>query len=58
MENPKFTHIYSTFDDADCGMQVRIVDGKYQWGYSSWSWEEIPKYLYDALIKFNAGDKE
>lgn len=54
-ENPKFTHIYSTFDDLESGgIMVRIYDGRYQWGYYMRSWEDIPEYLYTALVKFNA----
>lgn len=33
-------------------------DGKtYEWGIDDWSgtgWEPIPKYLYDALIKYES----
>jgi hypothetical protein len=31
-------------------------DGKYHWSienYDGHDWEEIPKYLYDALMKFD-----
>lgn len=37
------------------GLNVRHEDGKYEWSienYDGESWEEIPKYLYEALIRF------
>lgn len=53
-------------DDVDCtqvgdignyygGLGVTTVDGKHYWSIEDWSgcdWQEIPKYLYDALVKF------
>ena len=38
------------------GLEVKEEDGKYLWGIENWDgtdFEEIPKYLYDALIKFS-----
>jgi hypothetical protein len=37
------------------GLEVKEEDGKYYWGIENWDgteFEEIPKYLYDALIKY------
>jgi hypothetical protein len=37
------------------GLEVKEEDGKYLWGignYDGTEFEEIPKYLYDALIKY------
>ncbi len=42
------------------GLEVKAVDGKFFWSIEDWDgplWEEIPKYLYDALIKFE-GERE
>lgn len=48
------TQIYSIFDDLETGgIVVRIYDGRYQWGYDTRWWEDIPEYLYAALVKFN-----
>ena len=38
------------------GLEVKEEDGKYFWGIENWDgteFEEIPKYLYDSLIKFS-----
>lgn len=38
------------------GLTVKKIKSKYKWSIEDWDgkrWEEIPKYLYDALIKFN-----
>lgn len=37
------------------GLVVKNVEGKYFWaidGHDSYGWEEIPKTLYDEIIKF------
>ena len=38
------------------GLNIRKVSGKCYWGIEDWNdeaeWEEIPEYLYDALMKF------
>ena len=37
------------------GLFVKEEDGKYYWGISNYDgtgWEEIPKKLYKALLKF------
>jgi len=37
------------------GLEIKEEDGKYYWGienYNGTKYEEIPKYLYDALVKF------
>ena len=34
---------------------VKVEDGYYYWAIENWTgwyWEEIPKYLYDALNRF------
>ena len=36
-------------------LEAKEEDGSYWWCIENWNghyWEEIPKYLYDALIKF------
>ena len=36
-------------------LTVSSNNGVYQWSIEDWNgchWEDIPKYLYDALIKF------
>ena len=39
------------------GLNVKYDNGKYFWCIDDYcddlDWEEIPKYLYDALIKYN-----
>ncbi len=38
------------------GLGIKEEEGKYFWGienYDGTDFEEIPKYLYDALIKFS-----
>ena len=42
-------------------LSVKEVDGKYFWGIENWNgtfWEEIPDYLYSALIKFEDETQE
>ena len=37
------------------GLEIKEEDGKYYWGienYNDTEYEDIPKYLYDALVKF------
>ena len=37
------------------GLSVRIEGEKYFWSILNWNgdnWEEIPKYLYDSLLKY------
>lgn len=37
------------------GLEVKEEEGKYLWGIENWNgtnFEEIPKCLYDALVKF------
>lgn len=37
------------------GLAVRKNGNKFEWGIENWdgtNWEEIPEYLYQALIKF------
>lgn len=41
------------------GLEVLNFQGKYYWGIDSHDgieWQEIPEYLYNALIKFEKGD--
>ena len=43
------------------GLGVKEEDGRYFWGIENWDgyyWEEIPEYLYDALIKFDSEEEE
>lgn len=43
------------------GLRVKEKDGKYFWNienYTTSLWEEIPKSLYDELIKFEDSNKE
>lgn len=38
------------------GLEIKEEEGKYFWGIENWDgteFEEIPKYLYDSLIKFS-----
>jgi hypothetical protein len=38
------------------GLNIKEENGKYYWSienYSGMEWSEIPKYLYDALLKYN-----
>lgn len=38
------------------GLNIKKKKGKHYWcieDYSGYHWNEIPKYLYDALIKYN-----
>ena len=42
------------------GVDVQEEDGKYFWGIDDWDdtrYEEIPKYLYDALVKYQTERK-
>lgn len=42
------------------GLWIKQEDGKYFWAIENWDgmhWEEIPQYLYEALIKFNNESK-
>lgn len=42
------------------GLEVSQVDGKFVWGienYDGTYWEEIPKSLYDELVKFEQEHK-
>lgn len=37
------------------GLEIKKDHGKYYWGiedYDGIDYQEIPKYLYDALVKF------
>lgn len=37
------------------GLSVKELDSKFYWSIENYDgayWEEIPKYLYDALVKF------
>lgn len=37
------------------GLEVKVENGKYYWGIDNYEptvYQEIPKYLYDALVKF------
>jgi len=37
------------------GLEIKEEDEKYYWGienYDGTGYQEIPKYLYDALVKF------
>lgn len=37
------------------GLVIKEEDGKYYWGIEDWDgvhYEEIPKYLYDALVQY------
>jgi len=37
------------------GLKVKEEDGKFFWSIENWngdSWNEIPQYLYDALMKY------
>lgn len=43
------------------GLSVKEDGGKYFWSienYTGYNWEEIPKYLYDALLKFQAEQEQ
>lgn len=43
------------------GLVVKVVDNKFYWGieeYNDVDWQEIPKSLYDELIKFEKGSKK
>lgn len=36
-------------------LEVKEENGKFYWCIENWDgshWEEIPKYLYDAMVKF------
>jgi len=38
------------------GLNVKEEDGKFYWSIENWNgfhWEEIPSYLYEALIKYD-----
>jgi len=40
-------------------LEVSRKDGKYFWSIEDWDghdWEEIPEYLYNALIKYYEGE--
>ena len=42
-------------------LEVKEEYGSYWWDIENWNgdyWEEIPKYLYDALIKFENERKQ
>ena len=42
------------------GLYVKESCGSYYWSIEDWDcnrWEEIPKHLYDALIKFESERK-
>ncbi len=37
------------------GLNIKEENGKYYWcieNYSGYHWDEIPKYLYDTLLKY------
>ena len=39
------------------GLDIKEEDGKYYWGiedHFDTEYQEIPKYLYDAMIKFKS----
>ena len=39
------------------GLSVKTENGRYYWSIEDWDgdeWEEIPQYLYDALVKYEA----
>lgn len=41
-------------------LKIKKKSNKYFWSIEDWNsneWEEIPKYLYNALIKFEKGRK-
>lgn len=41
------------------GLEVMEYQEKFYWGIHSHSdieWQEIPKYLYDSLVKFQKGE--
>lgn len=38
------------------GLTVKNEDGRFFWAIEDWDgedWDEIPKYLYEALVKYN-----
>lgn len=40
------------------GLSVKEENGKYYWSiedYSGHDWSEIPKYLYDTLLRYQNG---
>ena len=42
------------------GLSVKVEDGKAYWSIENWDgseWEEIPEYLYAALVKFDGESK-
>ena len=42
-------------------LEVKIENEKYYWSIENWDgnyWEEIPKSLYDELMKFEDSKKE
>lgn len=42
------------------GLSVVDLNGRYYWSIENWdghNWEEIPKSLYDELMKFNKADE-
>lgn len=43
------------------GLSVKVENGKAYWSISDWDghhgWEEIPDYLYAALVKFDGEPK-
>ncbi len=43
------------------GLEIMEKDGKFLWGienYNGTAWDEIPKYLYDALVKYETERNE
>lgn len=41
-------------------LNVKEDDGKFYWSIENWDghhWQEIPEYLYSALIKFDQEQK-
>lgn len=55
-----------TISNTYGGLQVTTCNDKYYWIIDGWEcdindirdWEEIPKYLYDALINFEEDIKK
>lgn len=40
-------------------LTVKAEGGRFFWSIENWNghgWEEIPKFLFDALIRFDDGD--
>lgn len=54
-------HTIGTISNYCGGLKVQELEGRYFWWLEDWDgtedMEEIPKYLYDALIKLEKESK-